>query len=539
MINLIKSISKKEWYFWFIFVIALVIITSLSRIFAIFWAGSEYIWTGRVFFSPVDRFVYISYINQIKDGAFLLKDLYNTAGEMPAMFNIFWIFLGLLARVTGLSALWILEISRIILIPLLLFLLYLFFSLFFTDIFKRKLAFLLAIFGGGVGLWVYPLLQPFFINKLLVNSLPIDFTSSEGFIFLTSYYSSHFIFSTSLFILIFLLSLLFLENKKYIYGVYAGILGAILLNFHPFTFTVISFILISYQIFLFFKDKKQAIIFFKYLLLFAIFVLPSAIYHIYMMSTPWWQNQAWASNTEAPNLLFILIGYGFLGIFGVMSFINILRKKIELKHEAFIVIWFLAQIVFIFYPISIQRRFLEGYQIVLVILSVYTIMPLLEKRKWLKDSRVFMAIVFTLLFSLSFLIIFYFDFYNFYSYNKSMYLKKDNNIALEEIKYYVSEDALIISDIYNSNAIPGLALRRVFVGHGVETINFKEKYDILNLFMDTTDDVVRFNILNNYHIDYFFYDNSWNNEWNFNPEEKKYLQKIYQKGDYILYKVIK
>ena len=204
------------------------------------------------------------------------------------MLNVFWTSLGLIARLTGASANFVLEFSRIALIPLLLFVLYLFLKLLIDNFFQRKLTFLLAVFGGGLGVWIYPLLEPFFRGKELVDHLPIDFTFAESFIFLTSYYSAHFIFSTTLFIAILLLSLLALKKNKLHYGIYSGLLALILANFHPFAFVSLCFILFVYLGYLFWQDRSRALFFLKYLIIFSLLCLPSVGYHYYMLRTPWW-----------------------------------------------------------------------------------------------------------------------------------------------------------------------------------------------------------------------------------------------------------
>ncbi|MBU2529729.1 MAG: hypothetical protein KKD35_01715, partial [Elusimicrobia bacterium] len=415
------------------------------------------------------------------------------------------------------------------------FVLYLLFAFCFNDIFKRKLALLLAAFGGGIGVWVYPLLEPFYRGLEIATHMPIDLTMGEPFIFNSTYYSSHYIASLTLFVLIILFTLLAIQNKRLLYGLYAGLCGLVLANFHPFTYAIIAFVFVAYQIFLLIKEKKSGIWFLKYLLVFGFVSSPSIFYHLYMLATPWWQNQMWNSMTEAPDVIFIVFGFGLLLLFSVLTVYKSLRKEVNIKFESFLMIWLLAQMSLIFLPTSIQRRFLEGYQIILVILSVCSLDYFLKKRSWLLKGRIFPATIFFLCFSLSLFLVVIFDFYNFYHRIGTMYIFSEHYVAMKELKKITGPDEIIIADLVSANMIPGLALRRVFVGHGVETINAEKKIRELTIFAKTNNDQVRKEIIKRYNIKYLFYDPGWN--WGFDPNEKEYLEQVYEKGGYKVYKV--
>ncbi|MFA5133373.1 MAG: hypothetical protein WC459_01010 [Patescibacteria group bacterium] len=535
MLVLFRSITKQEWKFWAKVLIALVFITSISRIFAIILSPNDWVWSGRTYFPPGDHYVYISYIEQIKNGANILHDLFSAKEDTAPMFNIFWMSLGYIARFTGFSALIVKEVSRILLIPGLLFLLYLLISYFFKNIFERKIAFLLSVFGGGIGIWVYPITNV--LNRgEIIDRLPIDISVSEAFVFLSSYYSAHFIFSIMLFIFLILNILIAADKKRIKYVFFGGIAGAILLNFHPFSFVVFAYIFAVYFLYLLWVDRARAFFIFKYFLFFGLLIMPAAIYHVQMMSTPWWQNQAWASGTEAPNIIYIILGYGFLFLFSIASIYRIIKNNFEIERAPFLIIWFFGQISLIFLPISIQRRFLEGYSIILSILATPYIVFLIKKKPWLMKGKCFPATVFICTFCLSFLAVIYLDFTNYIKKIPQIYFPKDYYKAMLALRKYTNEGDLILADVLSSNAIPGVALRNVFVGHGAETINFQYKFEILTRFGEGTNLADRMAILKNNKIDYFFYDPNWN--WAWNPDNEKFLQKIYEQGIYKIYKVV-
>lgn len=536
MMELIKSITKQEWKFWAKVLVGLLILTSVSRIFAIIFTPPGYVWSGRTYFYPMDRFVYVSYIEQMKNGAAILQDLYSAKGETMPMINLFWMGAGYLARLTNFSSMVALETSRIILIPGLLLVLYLFICYFFKDFLARKIAFLLATFGGGLGVWFYPISNQFMRGKEIIDRLPIDFSVAEPFIFSSAFYSVHFILSSTLLLLILLLTLLALDKKKLSYAAVAGAAGLLLVNFHPFSFFVPVYILFVYFIYLLWKDRGRAFFLFKYSIVFFLVSSPGIIYLLYMLRTPWWQSQAWDSGTEIPNFSLIIIGYGLLLFCSLAAIYKILKNELKIANAPFLIVWFFSQISLVFLPVSIQRRFLEGYAVALSILAASFILFLIKKRPWLTKGKIFPAASFIILFCLSFAVVIYLDFYNFYYKMKGMYLDKKNLAALREIKKYAGPDDMILADIYNSNLIPGLILRRVFIGHGVESINSAVKLNLLTRFGRSTSKDERKTILRNNKINYLFYDPSWN--WAFNPDGDDFLKKIFDMDGYKLYKVL-
>lgn len=540
MLNLIKSITKDEWKFWIKVLLAILIFTSIARIFILIWTPEGFVPRGNNIYSMTDRYVYVSYVEQAREGAYLFEDLYTSAEESVPMLNVFWLSAGLFARLTGFSGNATLEILRILLIPFLLFSVFLLLVFFIKDIWQRKLAFLIASLGGGLGLFFLPLLwlfENFFPSKGILRNLPIDLDNAEAFLFITSYYSCHFIFSTFLFTFVILLSLLAIENKKLFYAVPTGIMSAVLLNFHPWAFIAIFFIFFVYFLFLLLKKNKTSFFIFKYGLILGLFVLPSAFYHLFMFNTPWWQNQTWNSTTSTPFIISILGGYGLIFVFALYSIWQNYKKRIKIKNEKFLLIWLIGQFVLFFLPVSVQGRFLEGYWLSLVVLASYSLANWIKKRQWITKGKIFSASLFIICFCLSYVLVIFLDFRNIYYKSNLIYIKKDSVEAMKELKGLAKKDDLVLADICNASMIPGISLRRVFVGHAVETINFDYKYGELKKFMKSSDIGERQAILKNNKIDWFFYDATWASDWAWEPNEQDFLEKVYERGDYRIYKV--
>jgi hypothetical protein len=210
-------------------------------------------------------------------------------------------------------------------------------------------------------------------------------------------------------------------------------------------------------------------------------------------------------------------------------------KKNEINKEQFLLVWLLSQFILIFMPVSVQGRFLEGYWLTLVIIGSYSLALFLQKRRWIIKNKIYAAGLFIAVFGLSFVLLIILDLKNILLQGNLIYIKKDAVLAMQELKNVAGRDDLILADIYNSSVIPGFAVRRVFVGHGVETINYDRKYKILQRFMASGDEGERELILKNNKITLLFYDESWKKDWAWNPDDEKFLQKIYDQGGYKIY----
>ena len=129
--EIIKSIDKKEKLFILYFSLFLILLLLIPYLYGYFNTPAEHYYNPIYGFSSGDKSVYYSYIEQIKQGNFLLKDLYTSEIQSRQTLNILWLFIGLFAKIFHLSVPLVFLLFQIMLTPVLLYLLYLFISLIF------------------------------------------------------------------------------------------------------------------------------------------------------------------------------------------------------------------------------------------------------------------------------------------------------------------------------------------------------------------------------------------------------------------------
>ncbi len=198
--------------------------------------GSTYAFRGST--DWIDYPVYFSYIEQVKSGQLLFKNLFTSEHQTFLVFNPFWLTIGVFAKLFALPAGVAFQLAKALLVPILLIVAYFFVALFFEEEFKRKICFLFLVFSSSIILPVY------------------------SFFFSTMYQSPHLIASLLLIILIFFLSIKVFENSHQSnngavkLSLWAGFFSLILFSFHPYHLPTIFGVLFAFIAVDSIKNKK-------------------------------------------------------------------------------------------------------------------------------------------------------------------------------------------------------------------------------------------------------------------------------------------
>jgi len=549
---LFKFFEKKE-------IIFLAVMTAITAVLImspviIGWlaAPAGHTFSGIGSLTPGDNPVYYSYINQIKNGHWLIYDFFTGENQEHGMFNIFWVLAGKFAWLFDLSPIFTFHFLRLCLLPFFILTAYWFISFFFEEIKQRRLATYFLLFAGGLGVYVIvPLTYTIDLMTKKGYWTPSDIWIPESLAFLSLYKTPHFIASWIMMMLILLILFLAINRNKPILFVVSGLLALIYFNFHPF---YVPMIFLTGGVYLLFEIFKAKTILWKKCFWFCVFALissPSIFYHAWLLKQePILSLRAWQNITLAPPFILIIIGYGFLGLFGVWGIYGLFKTKKINDNYVFLLVWLLVSISLVLAPWQFQSRNTQGIHLPLAIFSVYGYLffknGLILKKLSLKVQFIFkdkflLFVMFILILSpsIAFNLIRDIHYYTFQprEINNIFFLndKRSSGIRfLNEIAF----GQVIMAHPLNGLFIGALTQNRVYFAHVIETADFKSKsLRILWFFKNNNYSEEKKNFLNENNISYVFYSSLEKELGSFDPGTQDYLSEVYSNDEVKIFKV--
>lgn len=500
------------------FSLALILLASAPYLYGYLTTPQNQTFTGFGLYSWVDTPVYYGYIEQIKQGHFLLQDMHTSEPQKP-FFNVFWLTLGLLAKIFNLSPALAFHLTKLILVPILVYSLFIFLRLFVIHRVKLKVALIFLTMASGFGIIFWNQL-PFPYNYLW------DFSIPETTIFQSIYSSPHFIASWILIILSFYFLISgYLKNRNTAI-IKAGFAALILTQFHPFYALLLITVPTVYAFILYLKEKNNGHLI-KWLI-FEVFMVPSILYYLYLQSDAVFNLRSQNLMLSPPPLT-IILAFGATFFMAAGGLALVFKKYAQSKAWLFIVVWFFTNLFLLYAPVPFQRRLIEGWMVPLGLLALLALNEFLPQMTKLKEK--YIALVFftgaaIFLFSLSNMVIWKmsFDFYQ----NKTshLYLTGDEISAFDWIKNNASDQTVFLTNNFvDGNLLPAMTGKKVFWGHGFETVNFNQKTDLINKLFSSDDTNEQIAILKNNKITHLFWNIGLANQ--FNPETKPFLTRVF------------
>lgn len=510
------------------FSLVLILLTSTPYLYGYLTTPPNQTFTGFGLYSWFDTPVYYGYIEQVKQGHFLLQDLHTSEPQKP-FFNIFWLALGLVAKIFNLSPALTFHLIKLILVPILVYSLFIFLRLFITHPVKLKatLIFLTLASGFGIIFWNW---LPFPYNYLW------DFSIPETTIFQSIYSSPHFIASWILIILSFYFLISGYLKNKLIYIIKAGAMALILTQFHPFYALLLITVPTVYAFILYLKEKNSSHLI-KWLV-FELFLAPSILYYLYLQSDAIFNLRSQNLMLSPPPLTLIL-AFGLTFFLAAGGLALVFKKHNQSRVWLFIVVWFFTNLFLLYAPVPFQRRLIEGWMIplgLLALLALNEFLPQLIKLKEKYTVLIFFTGAAIFLFSFSNLVIWKMSF-NFYQ-NKMppLYLATDEIKAFDWIKNHASNQTVFLTNNFvDGNLLPALTGKKVFWGHGFETVNFDQKTNLINKLFSSNNTGEQLAILKNNKITHLFWNTSFPNQ--FDPKNKPFLTQVFTNQAIQIYEI--
>ncbi|MFA6534229.1 MAG: hypothetical protein WCT37_03585 [Patescibacteria group bacterium] len=524
---------KKEKVIAGVIIAAVLLLTLLPSIYGALTAGPGYRFFGHSGMLLYDYPVYLSQIEQARQGQWLFYNLYTSEPQTAVFFSPVWLLLGKLGALTGINNGWMFIFGRLLAAAGLISGFYFLLRRLFENSAARLTGLFLAFFVSGLGIWFAPWDRDWDYTTFFY-SLPVDLWVAESNTFLTLYHSPLFPLSQLLILAIFYWWWLAPKNRWWAIGLASLFLGII----HPYDLITVGAAPAVYLAVDWLRQRRLDFPALKSYLWILIGGLPAGLYYVLITS---WNSVAagWARQniTLSPPVGNYLVGYGLILTLAIFGAILVIKQKQEKFY--FVVVWAVTGFFLLYAPVNFQRRFTNGLHLALIILTVVCLVELWPR---LYRQRTF-------IYGLAPLIIFFLILSNLAvvatdlkSYQKKAFpylIPAEVSAAAEWLKNESAPEAVIISDIKDGNVLPALTGRRVYYGHGHQTIGFGVKARLAeNWFWRVNHDpAAEWQFLTENNITYLWYSARERALGNFNPAAKDYLTEVYRNSGVVIYRV--
>jgi hypothetical protein len=495
-----------------------------------------------------DSFSYLAKMQQgIWDG-WTYSIPFTPEEHSGAYLYTFYLGLGKLSSLVGLSVTQTYHLARLVCGLSLLVMAYIFASAFLETRDKRLVAYLLISFSSGLG-WLILLIGG---PSALTGVAPIDFWWIEAYTFLAILTFPHFAAALTLLLLFFLLALRHLETFRLPTLVLGIPTFLALCVIHPYNAFLVDGVLVAYWLFLFVHRRRLPRREALPILIWAVTPIPLlAYYYRALGSDPVFRS--WAAQTvlPSPSMPHLFLGYGIVFLLAIGGLVLVIRHRDE--KRMLLVSWAASTMLLTYLPFSFQRKMVEGLHVPLCILATIGLLeyllPVVLNFSWLKRFAVWRGYTRTglrqlLLYSVIMA-----------TFPSSLYLVAEasaSTVLGNPLLYYGAKEVeavdwlkentertdTVLASYKIGRFIPAYAGNKVFMGHIIETVQVDQKRQLAETFFQAnTTDEFRQTLLSEYNIRYVFHGPREEQMGDFQPSRCAYLLPVYRNSQVSIYRV--
>lgn len=515
------TFSQEDKKFLTLVVVIAVIIAALPFVYAVLTTPEGMVYSGRHWQNSGDYAVYFSQMEQARQGHVLFFDLFTSENHPRAIFNPIWLVLGWISRITGLFVPLTFHISRLMVIPLFLVVAARFVWTMLDDALERRVALLLISFGGGIAGYAQ---------------------TTDASAFHAMQFSPHLVLSLTVLLAIFLLMYQSFSRHSLRPAVFAGFLGLVLFFFHPYHISTTYGILGVYTLVMVIRQRQFAWHFIASFCTYIALSAPAVLYYwLFFKYSPigngWLVQSDLLMHARPPWEL--LLAFAPLVLLAVVGYKVLVARRRE--QAIFMMIWVITALILMWVPWFFRMRTIGGMTIPLSIAAAAGIVWLFRHAPYGKpiivwsSGLIVVVIVGTAPVHLGTLaknISIYADRVDY------AYLSEEFIDVAQTYKQQATDADVLLASPYTSNIIPALTGKRVYIGHGIQTLSSQQKVnDIIAFFSRAANDSPTHEELRSRGITFLLITPE-ERELGAHPlENASFLDMVAQEGPYSLYRV--
>jgi hypothetical protein len=337
-------------------------------------------WYSWFAFNVTDNCVYLSWMRQYADGAWVQRNLFTTEPQSGHMVNLFYLLLGKIGGWTGLPLILVYHAARVLAGLAFLGMVWRMATLTITECRARRVAFLTVAIGSGLG-WVPALWDRGFAG-------PVDTWQPEAVSFLCVYLFPLFAVSLTLMLGV-LVGLLEAERSGSLRpALGAGLCGFLLGNIHTYDVVTLAVVWTVWIAVRWARARRCPIEALRAGLLVAAPTAVTTGHMLWVFRTEAVFAQRVAVPTLTPAIPWVLLGFGMLvplaaiGLFSGRSATGsrpgapadserspVAASPSPIMGSLFLAVWAAANVAVAYVPVSFQRKMLMGAHIPIALLA--------------------------------------------------------------------------------------------------------------------------------------------------------------------------
>jgi hypothetical protein len=418
--------------------------------------GAEAVFSGFLF-NPLDGNSYLAKMYQGWLGSWRFQLPFTAEPGDGAYLFLFYLFLGHLARMLGLSILAVFHTTRILGSIVLLVSLWRFFSTLIKPAHTRNLAFGLAALGSGLGWLLIPL-----------GSFTADFWVAETYPFLSMYANPH--FPVGLALVLGLVTPAKTEKISWRRIIQTGSYALFLSVINPFGVVIVLMVLGGNLVVAWISKNKWKPLARK-LMVSLFFGLPILFYDYWVAySDPVFQSWNAQNFTPSPPVWDVIVALSPVLILALIGGPSLWKRNAVSNNQPVtrLAIWGVLGLILLYMPFSLQRRFMLGLYIPLSGLAALGIEAIakdkLDRFKMLSIGTYVVALPTNLVILLA-------AFSGIQSQDQQIFLSRAEQAAFTWILTNTHQDAVILTSPEMGLFIPAHTGRRVVYGHPFESVD--------------------------------------------------------------------
>jgi len=538
------GVTRSEWA-WALAVSSLVLLMSCIPYLTGYAVQTpEWAFGGAVFDRP-DYNVHLASIQSGLRGEWQYPMLHTSENAGPAYVKLFYIVVGQVGRWLPLSASALYQGARLVCGLWMLLTMYVFAACFLWPVVLRRTAFLLLVFGSGLG-WLMLLLrwQPSKIS-------PIDFWMMDLYGFFSLLTFPHF---SAMMALLWTAALAFLahwspgasKGRWLVTGVIASVLAQAIQPFAP---LILDTILAGYAVWGWLRHRKINWREVWSLAILGMAQLPLLVYStVLFQGDPVWQSFTRQNLTLSPPPIYYLLGLGLPGVLALWG--GWLLAQRRWSKVRLLLVWTMGVAILIYLPTQFQRRFTEAVMGPVAVLAVMglsrgVLRHSRKLRRWLartgypyRRARGLMLVLILIAAMPSSLYLVFGGALITASRSVSLFDSGDVVQAVDWLGSQSDWQAAVFSAERTGSLIPARIGHRVYLGHPIETADYAAKSEnVKRFFGDAMTDAERQSMLREGGCRFVFYSPAERALGTFRPDTAGFLRLRYSNATVKVYEL--